>query len=57
MNIPLSPERLECACRIYRSSKEAAATIGCSYVHFQRLCKRYGILTPLQCRRQQQAVA
>ena len=57
MNIPLSPERLECACRIYRSSKEAAAAIGCSYVHFQRLCKRYGILTPLQRRRQQQAVA
>jgi len=57
MNIPLSPERLERACRIYHSSKEAAAAIGCSYVHFQRLCKRYGILTPLQRRRQQQAVA
>ena len=52
----LPPERLERACRIYPSSKEAAAAIGCSYVHFQRLCKRYGILTPLQ-RRKQQAVA
>ena len=52
----LPPERLERACRIYRTSKEAASAMGCSYVHFQRLCKRYGILTPLQ-RRKQQAVA
>jgi len=52
----LPPERLERACRIYRTSKEAASAMGCSYVHFQRLCKRYGILTPLQRRRQQQAV-
>ena len=52
----LPPERIERAARIYRTSKEAAAAIGCSRVHFQRLCKRYDILTPMQ-RRHQKAVA
>lgn len=57
MNIPLPPERIERAARIYPTSKEAASAMGCSSVHFQRLCKRYGILTPMQRRHQQKAVA
>ena len=57
MNILLPPEQIERAARIYRTSKEAAAAIGCSSVHFQRLCKRYGIPTPMQRRHQQKAVA
>ena len=52
MNLPLPPEQIERAARIYRTSKEAAAAIGCSSVHFQRLCKRYGVLTPIQRRKQ-----
>ncbi|MFL2541875.1 MAG: hypothetical protein ACJ0UT_07875 [Candidatus Latescibacterota bacterium] len=55
MNLPLPPEQIERAARIYRTSKEAAAAIGCSSVHFQRLCKRYGVLTPIQRRKQNAA--
>jgi hypothetical protein len=55
MNLPLPPEQIERAARIYRTSKEAAAAIGCSSVHFQRLCKRYGIETPIQRRKQNAA--
>ena len=57
MNIPLPPERIERAARIYPTSNAAASAMGGSSVHIQRLCKRYGILTPMQRRHQQKAVA
>lgn len=49
-------ERLERACRIYNSTKEAAQALGINPVSLSRLCRKMGIETPsARQRRQHQA--
>lgn len=44
----LERQRLEDACRIYRTNEYAAQALGVLQHSFTRACKRYGIETPNQ---------
>ena len=44
-------ERVERVARIYGSTNEAAAAMGIAPTTFSRLCKKYGIDSPLQRRK------
>ena len=39
---------IERAARVYSSNKEAAATLGIQPGNFGRLCRQYGVSTPMQ---------
>lgn len=44
-------DRIERVARIYSSNKDAAAALGILPQSFQRLCKKYGVQTPIQRRK------
>lgn len=50
----ISKDRIERVARIYKSNIDAAAALDISPGSFSRLCRRYGVATPLQ-RRQSRA--
>ena len=44
-------DRVERAARIYSSNRDAGIALGIAAATFGRLCRRYGIDTPIQRRR------
>lgn len=48
----LKRERIERAARIYATSRDAALALGIKPGSFNRLCRRYGIMSPTQRRAQ-----
>lgn len=48
----IAKERIERAARIYKSNMDAAAALGITAASFGRLCRKFGIPTPLQRRKQ-----
>ena len=51
---PIPRERVERAARMYSNSKYAAEALGIQPNSFYRLCRRYGIETPMQRKRRRQ---
>ena len=45
-NRPISREAVERVCRVYRTSRDAAAAREITRVALNRLCRRYGLETP-----------
>ena len=48
-------DRVAKAARMYNSTKDAAAALGCEPSSFNRLCLRYGIETPMSRKRRHKA--
>ena len=41
-------ERIERAARMYKTSRQAGQALGIAGVSFNRLCRKFGILTPAE---------
>ena len=47
-DVSLPREQIERAARMYHTNKDAGAALGIAGGTFARLCRHYGILTPVQ---------